>query len=119
MELIGNIKVINQEQRISDKFTKRDFVVTIDSKTQWPQHIPMQVTQDKCGSLDKFKEGDEVKVQFNLKGREWNGPKGIQYFLTLECWRIELAHLDANHAHAAAAPSFESGNPDDNSDLPF
>jgi hypothetical protein len=52
----------------------------------------MQLTQDKCSLLDSYQLGEELKVSFNLRGREWNNPtKGVQYFNSLEAWRIERA----------------------------
>lgn len=89
METTGKIKVIFDTETVSDKFKKREFVLTIDESTPYPQHISFQVTQDKVVFLDQFEEGNEVKVQFNLRGREWNGAQGIKYFNTLEAWRIE------------------------------
>jgi len=88
METTGKLKVIGTTQMVSDKFSKRELVLTMGDT--YPQHVSFQVTQDKCGLLDRFNVDDEVKVQFNLRGREWNGPQGVKYFNTLEAWRIEL-----------------------------
>ncbi|MFN5440856.1 MAG: DUF3127 domain-containing protein, partial [Flavobacteriia bacterium] len=41
----GTIKVIQDTQRISDKFQKREFVVT-DTTSMYPQDILFQATQD-------------------------------------------------------------------------
>jgi len=91
-ELIGNLKVKQDTQVVSDKFSKREFVLTTDTSTQYPQYISLQLTQDKCSLLDSFNVGEELKVSFNLRGREWNNPtKGVQYFNSLEAWRIERA----------------------------
>jgi single-strand DNA-binding protein len=46
--------------------------------------VKFQINQDKCNILDKFKEGQEVEVSFNLRGREWNG----KYFTNLEAWKV-------------------------------
>lgn len=89
METIGILKLKNETQKVSEKFSKREFVITTDSTTPYPQNVLFQVTGDKCALLDKFNEGDELTVQFNLRGREWNGPQGIKYFNTLEAYRIE------------------------------
>jgi single-strand DNA-binding protein len=133
MEVIGTIKVKFDTQRVSEKFQKREFVLTTEANTPYPQHISFQVTQDKCTVLDQFNEGDEVKVQFNLRGREWNGPQGIKYFNTLEAWRIERAQAGSttaqpgsntnqapsnNSMNSSSAPVF-TGNTGDNDDLPF
>lgn len=130
MEVIGTIKVKFDTQRVSEKFQKREFVLTTEANTPYPQHVSFQVTQDKCAILDQYNEGEEIKVQFNLRGREWNGPQGIKYFNTLEAWRLERVTGSNNPAPTAsqsssqpqasspAAPAF-SANVDDNDDLPF
>lgn len=89
-KLTGKIKVIKDTEKVTDKFSKREFVVT-DSSTQYPQDILFQSVQDKCSMLDGIKEDQEVEVSFNLRGREWVNPAGgeIKYFNTLDAWRIE------------------------------
>ena len=87
--LTGVLKVKNQEQQISEKFKKREFVVS-DNSSQYPQHISFQLTQDKCSLLDAYQVGDEIKVHFNLRGREWTNPQGeVKFFNSLEAWKIE------------------------------
>jgi len=89
MEITGILKVKFDTQVVSEKFSKREFVLTTDASTQYPQHVPMQVTQNKCWLLDDINEGDELKVSFNIRGREWQGPQGTKYFATIDCWKIE------------------------------
>jgi hypothetical protein len=89
MEVIGVIKLIGDTQVVSDKFRKREFVLTTEASSQYPQHIPFQLVQDKVELINNFHVGEEVKVQFNLRGREWNGNEGVKYFVSLEIWRIE------------------------------
>src|ERR1700741_1878083 len=89
MDVTGILKVKMDMVQVSEKFKKREFVIT-DNSSQYPQHISFQLTQDKCGLIDQYKVGDELKVHFNLRGREWTSPKGeVRYFNTLEAWRIE------------------------------
>lgn len=110
MDITGKIKFIGDVQQVSDKFRKRDFVVTDDS-SQYPQHISIQVTQDKVVLLDDCRVGDEVKVHFNLRGREWTDPKGeVKYFNTIEAWRIEKAKWDRAVARSASETTQTSGN---------
>lgn len=89
-EVQGIIKVINETQRVSDKFQKREFVITTELSSPYPQHILLQLTQDKCELIQNMQIGDEVKCQINIRGREWNGPEGVKYFNTIEAWRVEL-----------------------------
>jgi len=85
----GTIKVIQPTQQVTEKFAKREFVVT-DTTSMYPQDIMFQATQDKCSMLDGYNVNDQVEVSFNLRGREWTSPQGeIRYFNTIEAWRIE------------------------------
>lgn len=104
-ELTGTLKVKQDTQRVSDKFSKREFVVTTDMHTPYPQYINFQLTQDKCSLLDSFQVGEEMKVSFNLRGREWVNPnKNItQYFNSLEAWRIEK--VGATQGYSTPAPA--------------
>jgi len=106
-ETTGILKVKRDTQQVSEKFSKRDFVITTDTNTQYPQYISIQLSQDKCALLDAYNVGDEIKVSFNLRGREWNGPEGVRYFNSLEAWRIERASSAAPAPQAAPqqAPS--------------
>jgi hypothetical protein len=127
MEVTGTLKVKFDTQKVSDRFQKREFVLTTEASTPYPQHVSFQLTQDKVNLLDQFNVGDEMKIQFNLRGREWNGPQGIKYFNTLEAWRIEKAsgggltpsqNTQSNNAENTTTPVFTS-NINDNDDLPF
>jgi hypothetical protein len=130
-KLTGTIKVIQETQRISDKFQKREFVVT-DTTSMYPQDILFQATQDKCNLLDQFQANDNVEVSFNLRGREWTSPQGeVKYFNTIEAWRIEKQGQSQPMGMPASGPSaMNMGTEplpgvgaataaDDDDDLPF
>jgi len=132
MEVIGTLKTKFDTQKVSDRFQKREFVLTTEANTPYPQHVSFQVTQDKCTILDQFNDGEEIKVQFNLRGREWNGPQGIKYFNTLEAWRIERmgssnsgsqstqsSNTSSNSMNSSSSAPVFTSNPGDNDDLPF
>lgn len=89
MEVTGTLKQVFDTQKVSDAFKKREIVITTEASSPYPQHVSFQLTQDKCEIVDNIPIGSDVKAQFNLRGREWNGPNGIKYFNTLEIWRIE------------------------------
>lgn len=119
-KLTGVIKVINPTVQVTEKFAKREFVVT-DATSMYPQDIMFQMAKDKLEILDAFGVGQEVEVSFNVKGREWTSPQGeVKYFNTLECWRIEgtvTAPLPV--AQAMAMPSAPTIATADDQDLPF
>jgi hypothetical protein len=120
-KLTGVAKVISPTVQVSEKFKKRDLVIT-DTSSTYPQDILFQLTQDKVDILDAFMEGQTLEVSFNLRGREWTSPQGeVKYFNTLEAWRIELptgatAAKPAPQAAPQAAPLVAAEGDDD---LPF
>jgi single-strand DNA-binding protein len=96
MEVTGKLHTIFDTKQVSERFTKREFVLElVDGK--FPQTVLFQLTGDRCGSLDEFSIGDEVRLEFNLRGREWRSPQGdVKYFNSLDVWRIEPARGAAN-----------------------
>ncbi|MBC7864578.1 MAG: DUF3127 domain-containing protein [Bacteroidia bacterium] len=85
----GILKVKNNEVQVSDRFKKREFVLTTEANSQYPQHVQFQLVQDKCSLINDFNVGEELKVSFNLRGREWAKDSEVRYFNTLDAWRIE------------------------------
>lgn len=126
--ITGTLKVKFPEQQVSERFRKRDIVIT-DNSSQYPQHITFQLTQDKCGLIDAYNPGDEIRVFFNLRGREWNDPKTnqVKYFNTIEAWKIEAVNAGAGQQSqpvmqkAAPTPDITtfSNSSDESDDLPF
>jgi single-strand DNA-binding protein len=103
----GLIKVIGETVQVTEKFSKREIVITVEDG-KYPQHISLQATGDKTSLLDGYKVGEEVKASFNLRGREWQD----KHFNSLELWEIDLLT-----PAAAVAPAHVPDNPTD--DLPF
>ncbi|KUG08782.1 DUF3127 domain-containing protein [Solirubrum puertoriconensis] len=89
-EATGRLHDIMDEQQVSEKFRKREFVLEVVDG-QYPEHIKFQLVQDKTSLIDQYKIGDEVRVQFNLRGRGFNKNGQMLYFTNLEAWRIEAA----------------------------
>jgi hypothetical protein len=89
MQVAGKIVAIMPTQVVSEKFSKREFVV--ETPGQYPQQILFELTQDKCSVLDSLKVGQEVDVHLNIRGRSWQNPQGgTKYFNTLEAWKIDI-----------------------------
>ena len=103
----GLIKVIGDTVQVTEKFSKREIVITVEDG-KYSQHISLQATGDKTSLLDGYKVGEEVKASFNLRGREWQD----KHFNSLELWEIDLLT-----PAAAVAPAHVPDNPTD--DLPF
>lgn len=118
MEIKGVIKVIKPTIQVSEKFSKREFVITLTTE-MYPQDILVQLTQDKCNLLDLFTVGQEVEVAINLRGREWTSPQGeVKYFNTIEGWRVSLQDVTYEKHPQELAP--EPMTQEENDDLlPF
>jgi hypothetical protein len=124
MEVTGKIKMIDTTKEVgSSGFKKRDVVVTTDE--QYPQHILVQFVQDKCDLLNGFAVGEAVKIDINLRGREWVNPQGeTVYFNTIQGWRIGKLQTEAPQQAPPmpAAQAFEpapSFTEEEHDDLPF
>ncbi|SEP93140.1 protein of unknown function [Hyunsoonleella jejuensis] len=125
MEVQGRIKMIGETQTFgSNGFRKREVVVTTEE--QYPQHILVEFVQDKTDLLNNYQVGQQVKVNINLRGREWVNPQGeTKYFNSIQGWRIEALQPAAqveNMPPVPPADAFEPAgdlNEDDHDDLPF
>jgi hypothetical protein len=98
-DLTGKVKLVQDAKTISDKFTVREFVVTVEDGN-YPQDIALQFVNDKVSLLDSVQAGQEVTVSFDIRGREYNG----RYFNNLNAWKLQSgAAAPAAPAAAAAA----------------
>ena len=84
-------KVFDTEAKTAS-FQAREFVIKHDGN--YPQFIKFQLTQDRCDMINAFKEGDSIKVSFDLRGREWND----KYFTNLNAWKIEAGQAQETPA---------------------
>jgi hypothetical protein len=111
MNITGTIKVIQATEQITEKFSKRAFVIT--TKGEYPQLIQMELQNARTGTMDGFNVGDEIDCEFDLRGRAWTSPSGeVKYFNTIVCSRISFIARSPQPA-AIAGPS------SDDSEIPF
>lgn len=125
MELQGRIKLIGETQTFgTNGFRKREVVLTTEE--QYPQHIMIEFVQDKTDLLNNYQVGQQVKININLRGREWTNPQGeVKYFNSIQGWRIEALQQDASNGDIPPVPPMDAFEPagdlneDDHDDLPF
>ena len=123
MNISGKVKLINETKEYgSNGFRKREIVLT--TQEQYPQNILVEFIQDRTNLLDSFNVGDLVKIDINLRGREWTNDKGeIKYFNSIQGWRIEKVE-DDYESQLPPLPTKEDLNISESSenepdDLPF
>ena len=113
LQVTGKIHVINEAQQVTERFRKREFVLR-DGAARYEQFVLFQLTGDRCDELDSFSVGDDVRVEFKLRGREWTSPSGeVRYFNSLDVWDMVALDKQVNEPTPQAAQPV----PDDN--VPF
>lgn len=134
LEVTGKLLVKNPTQVVSDKFRKREFVLELAEEINgntYTNFAKMQLVQQKCDILDKFNEGDTVKVSFNIKGNRWEKDGKVNYITNLDAWRIENAagasaqsaptgyNMNSAPAQSSNNNNFYNPSPENADDLPF
>lgn len=97
MEATGKLHMIFETKQVSERFTKREFVLELADNPKYPQMVLFQLTGDRCQQLDDFRVGDQVRIDFSLRGREWRSPNGeTKYFNSLDVWKVEPLRANAS-----------------------
>lgn len=92
IEATGKLHTIYDTKQVSERFSKREFVLELADNPKYPQTVIFQLTGDRCAQLDGMRTGDMVRVEFSLRGREWRSPAGeVKYFNSLDVWKVEPA----------------------------
>lgn len=116
MELKGIVHEVGPVQQLSETFKKRDLIIMYAENPEYPEYIKFEALQDKTSLLDELREGDEIEVYFNLRGRPWTDKAGkTSYFNSLVLWRLTIGQTAAPQQYA---PPADLNTPEDD-DLPF
>ena len=121
-EITGTLEKKYETETKGESFRVRDFVIKANDGGQYDNFVKFQCTQDRTAIIDQFNEGDEIKVHFDLRGRQWQD----KYFTNLNAWRVE-AMAGGSDAPAAASDDAPGDFPSANDapmveaddDLPF
>ena len=94
-EITGALYAIFDAEQKTERFRLREFVLEV-ADGRFPQKVLLQLTGDRCEALDAFSKGDQVKVEFSLRGREWTSPSGdVRYFNSLDVWQIHASTAES------------------------
>jgi len=132
IEATGKLHTIFETKQVSERFSKREFVVEMSDNPKYPQVVLFQLTGDRCTQLDGLNVGDQVTIDFSLRGREWKSPSGeVKYFNSLDVWKIEAARANASGGRRSGRdsgsdqrepympPRTDEPRPGDVDDIPF
>jgi hypothetical protein len=92
--ITGTVHVVTPTEVVGQKSFRKRFIVLIEDNGRYQKHIPFLCVQDQCSELDDrgLKTGDQVKIQFELGGNEWDKGDGSEprYFLEAKVimWRV-------------------------------
>jgi hypothetical protein len=122
-EIKGKLLVKYPTQQVTEKFRKREFVLEIPSGPNgaYTEQIKIQLTQDRCDLLDRYREGADINVSFNLKGRPFTNKHGeTVYYTNVEAWRIDNPRPQEDSMPSSEDFPFQQSNGGgDDSGLPF
>lgn len=130
LEIEGRIirkESVQNGQSARGAWVKQDFILEYQDGNYPAQVCFTSFGNDKVSELGKYGVGDEVKVSFNLRAREYNG----RWYNDIRVWRISPASQAGSGQPAyqeplpaqppqAPAPSIDDMPADpDTDDLPF
>ena len=92
MNIKGKLIEKFETAKITDSFKKREFVVEYAENPMYPEFVKFELIQDRCDLIEPFNTGDEIEIDFNLKGRKWTDKQGeVKYFNSLQAWKVTPA----------------------------
>ena len=95
-EIVGKLLAVFDIVQRTETFKTREFVI---EKTEdiggrvITNYVKFQCVQDKTAMPDRFTLGDDVKVQFNIKGTKWVKDGRENYITNLDAWRMETIKM--------------------------
>ncbi len=115
MKITGKLHKIFDTQQITDKFSKREFILEIFNGT-FVNYPKFEFQNKNCSKLDGFAEGQKVEIEFDLRGRAWESNGKTQYFNTLVAWKANSIDNENSLDESTFPADEESG---ESEELPF
>jgi hypothetical protein len=114
IEIKGEVTFVGKPEKITEKFTKHEFVVQTESG-QYPKQVCVQATPKQLENVAKLKVGDQVEVKAGLNSKEHKG----KYYTSIDAFFIKTTPT----SKSAMQPNMEFDNSqasdNDTDDLPF
>ena len=95
-EIVGKLVAVFDIVQRTETFKTREFVIEKSEDIGGrviTNYVKFQCVQDKTAMPDRFNLGDEVKVQFNIKGTKWVKDGKENYITNLDAWRMETVKM--------------------------
>lgn len=117
-KLVAKFDIIQR----SETFKTREFVIEKSEDIGGrviTNYVKFQCVQDKTAMPDRFNIGDDVRVQFNIKGTKWVKDGRENYITNLDAWRMEAVKLGQQDQPVGNAYNDMPPPADIVDDLPF
>ena len=122
-EIVGKLVAKFDIVQRTETFKTREFVIEKSEDIGGrviTNYVKFQCVQDKTAMPDKFNLGDDVKVQFNIKGTKWTKDGKENYITNLDAWRMEVVKMGQSDNEPPQASYNDIPPPSDVADdLPF
>lgn len=121
-KLEGKLTLVEDVQQVSEKFSKREFVIEIENERnpQYNDFVKFQLSNANTAKVDGMGVGDTIEVKFDINGRKWEKEGKVNYFTTLNAWDVVAKTKGSQPAQApASAPAPAPAAKPEESDLPF
>lgn len=121
-EITGKLVAKYDIVQRSETFKTREFVIEKSEDIGGrviTNYVKFQCVQDKTVLPDRFNLGDEVRVQFNIKGSKWVKDGRENYITNLDAWRMEAVKIGQQDQIAGNAYNDMPPPADIVDDLPF
>lgn len=114
-EATGTLITRSETETKGESFRVRTFGIKLNDGGQYENFASFQLTQDRCALIDNLQKGDEIKVHFDLRGRQWQN----KIFTNLNAWRVEVLDSSKPEPKLITSKPEDVIPEDDGSDLPF
>lgn len=97
-------------------WTKQNFIIETVAD-RFPKKVCFLAWNDKAEVLAQLKQGDEVKVAFDLESREYNG----RWYTDAKVWKMEVVNQTTSVPTGEPVRTLNNDEapPPANDDLPF
>lgn len=112
-----NVRLIGASKKQPAGSQHEKITFTAETLEKYPQKLQFELWDDKCDILKSYHTGDEVKVSFEIRGREWEGKNGKRIIMNLRAWKLERL-ATGDEGPQATTPSAPPAPPEEE-DLPF
>lgn len=111
MELRGFIHEIGPVQQLTERFSKRDVILS-QFVGQNMEYIKLDAINDKIHLFEQINVGDEVEVSFIVRGRAWTDKEGVtKYFNSLIINSVTKINRERVSVNQPVAPQFSQPAP--------